>query len=137
MDFGFKELLFGIAGISMIAWVAVIGLWHTYMFPRFFNEDRTNNSLLTEQPITNQNSAIPINNQSSKEVGKGEVRPLTQSIGLINRSKYSRQSLVLADFNPVEEGYSVNRLYTAILLSMGVMTFVIITFGLQSGFKLI
>ena len=34
-----KEILFGLAGVSMIAWAGVIGLWHTYMFPRFFKED--------------------------------------------------------------------------------------------------
>ena len=39
MEFGFKEILFGLAGVSMIAWAGVIGLWHTYMFPRFFKED--------------------------------------------------------------------------------------------------
>ena len=46
MEFGFKEILFGLAGVSMIAWAGVIGLWHTYMFPRFFKEDssRINNA---------------------------------------------------------------------------------------------
>ena len=133
MDFGFKELLFGVAGVSMIAWVAVIGLWHTYMFPRFFNEDNDKeaNSLISI------NSPVNISNENGSEVGKGEVRPLTQSIGLANRNKYSRQSIVLADFNPIESEYSVNRLYTIILLSLGITSFVLITFGLQSGFNLI
>ena len=131
MDFGFKEILFGIAGVSMIAWVAVIGLWHTYMFPRFFKEDTNNDS--SEFSI----ASIASSSQSFSEVGKRAVRPLTNSIGLNDRNKYSRQSIVLADFNPIEDGYGVNRLYTVMLLSLGVMSFVIITYGLQSGFNLI
>ena len=133
MEFGFKEILFGIAGVSMIAWVAVIGLWHTYMFPRFFKEDTSlaSNSLLSSA------ASISSPNQNGSEVLRGEVRPLTQSIGLSNRNKYSRQSIVLADFNPVEADYKVNRLYTVILLSLGITSFVLITFGLQSGFNLI
>ena len=132
MEFGFKEILFGIAGVSMIAWVSVIGLWHTFMFPRFFAEDRQGVSSV----ISNETFAAS-SNGSLSQVGKGSVRPLTNSIGLNDRNKYTRQSLVLADFNPVESGYSVNRLYTIMLLSLGVMSFVIITFGLHSGFNLI
>tara|TARA_Y100001968_G_C19291794_1_gene684590 strand:- start:197 stop:595 length:399 start_codon:yes stop_codon:yes gene_type:complete len=132
MEFGFKELLFGVAGVSMIAWVAVIGLWHTYMFPRFFNEDSSGSN-----PSLSVNSAFSIQNDNGSELMKGEVRPQSQSIGLTNRNKYSRQSIVLADFNPVEAGYSVNRLYTVILLALGITSFVLITFGLQSGFNLI
>tara|TARA_Y100001968_G_C19300448_1_gene688786 strand:- start:331 stop:726 length:396 start_codon:yes stop_codon:yes gene_type:complete len=131
MDFGFKEILFGIAGVSMIAWVAVIGLWHTYMFPRFFKEDSNSNSYFSSIP------SITSSGESFSEVGKGAVRPSTKSIGLSDRNKYSRQSLVLADFNPIESDYGVNRLYTVMLLSLGVMSFVIITYGLQSGFNLI
>tara|TARA_Y100001968_G_scaffold251771_1_gene237015 strand:- start:5128 stop:5529 length:402 start_codon:yes stop_codon:yes gene_type:complete len=133
MEFGFKEVLFGIAGVSMIAWVAVIGLWHTYMFPRFFKEDSSQNDGLS----FSNNSSLSIDNQNGSEVGAGQLRPLTQTIGLPNRNKYSRQSIVLADFNPVESGYGVNRLYTVILLSLAITTFVIITFGLKSGFNLI
>tara|TARA_Y100001968_G_C19103136_1_gene593549 strand:+ start:32 stop:433 length:402 start_codon:yes stop_codon:yes gene_type:complete len=133
MEFGFKEILFGVAGVSMIAWVAVIGLWHTFMFPRFFREDATRGL----DPSIASNSPISITNSNGSQVDKGEVRPLTQSIGLTNRNKYSRQSIVLADFNPVEAGYSVNRLYTIVLLGLGVTSFVLITFGLQSGFNLI
>ena len=133
MEFGFKEILFGIAGVSMIAWVAVIGLWHTYMFPRFFREDNS----IDSNSLFSINSPISISNQNGSEVNKGELRPNTQSIGLTNRNKYSRQSLVLADFNPIESGYGVNRLYTIILLGLGISSFVLITFGLQSGFNLV
>tara|TARA_Y100001968_G_scaffold304884_1_gene320281 strand:- start:715 stop:1113 length:399 start_codon:yes stop_codon:yes gene_type:complete len=132
MDFGFKELLFGIAGVSMIAWVAVVGLWHTFMFPRFFKEDsQQSNERFSSMP------AISSTSESFSEVSKGAVRPMTNSIGLNDRNKYSRQSIVLADFNPIEADYGVNRLYTVMLLSLGVMSFVIITYGLQSGFRLI
>tara|TARA_Y100001968_G_C19427068_1_gene754949 strand:+ start:1468 stop:1872 length:405 start_codon:yes stop_codon:yes gene_type:complete len=134
MDFGFKEILFGIAGVSMIAWVAVIGLWHTFMFPRFFQEDGQQS---TGSSANSSAPAMASSGSNFSEVAKGAVRPLTNSIGLTDRNKYSRQSIVLADFNPVEAGYSVNRLYTIMLLSLGVMSFIIITFGLQSGFALI
>ena len=42
----FKTLLFGIGGLSMIFWVAVIGIWHVDMFPRFFKEDRICNTII-------------------------------------------------------------------------------------------
>ena len=53
--------------------------------------------------------------------------------GIIDRSKYSRKSYVIADFTPVEEGYSVNRLYTIMLCSLGAMSFILITYGLHGG----
>ena len=39
-----------------------------------------------------------------------------------------------ADFNPIEAGYGVNRLYTSILIGLAISSFVMISFGLQSGF---
>ena len=141
MEFGFKEILFGLAGVSMIAWAGVIGLWHTYMFPRFFKEDssRINNSTPVTSSITESNSASE--NQSPKKPWflddeGGTLTPQTAlgAIGLDDRGKYSKKSFVVADFNPVETGYGVNRLYTSVLIGLGISTFVIITFGLQSGF---
>ena len=114
MEF-FKFFLFGIAGLSMIFWVCVIALWHTYMFPRFFKEDSQANPSF-------------ISNSSFSGVLKES--------GIINRSKYSSQSFVIADFNPLENGYGVNRLYTSMLLSLGVMTFIVVSYGLHSGFNL-
>ncbi len=110
----FKFILFGLVGLSMIFWVCVIALWHTYTFPRLFNED--NNSIETYK-------------------GYMDSQQLSQT-GLINRGKYSMQSFVIADFNPVEEAYSVNRLYTLMLISLGFMSFLLITYGLHSGFTL-
>ena len=138
MEFGFKEILFGLAGVSMIAWAGVIGLWHTYMFPRFFREDssRINNS----SPLTSETQSAPEKNGPNKpwflDDEGGTLTPQTAlgAIGLSDRGKYSKKSFVVADFNPVEAGYGVNRLYTSVLIGLAISTFVIISFGLQSGF---
>ena len=138
MEFGFKEILFGLAGVSMVAWAGVIGLWHTYMFPRFFREDssRINNT----SPINSEAQSAPEKNGPNKpwflDDEGGTLTPQTAmgAIGLSDRGKYSKKSFVVADFNPVESGYSVNRLYTSILIGLAISTFVIISFGLQSGF---
>ena len=138
MEFGFKEILFGLAGVSMIAWAGVIGLWHTYMFPRFFREDsnRINNS----SPVTAQALSASDKNSSNKpwflDDEGGTLTPQTAmgAIGLSDRGKYSKKSFVVADFNPVEAGYGVNRLYTSVLIGLAISSFVIICFGLQSGF---
>ncbi len=115
MEF-FKYLLFGITGGSLIFWVCVIALWHTYMFPRLFSEDR-----------------IDRLSTSFLQVSKA---PVMSPSGLFNRSKYSNKSFVIADFNPVEADYGVNRLFTLMLFSLAIMTFIIITYGLHSGFML-
>ncbi len=112
MEF-FKFFLFGMAGLSTIFWVAVIALWHTYMFPRFFKEDQ----------IERLETSIGLSTNSFK------LKPS----GLADREKYSRKSFVIADFNPIESTYGVNRLYTSMLLSLGVMSFILITYGLHSG----
>ena len=141
MEFGFKEILFGLAGVSMIAWAGVIGLWHTYMFPRFFKEDsnRINNASPSPSVISEAQSA-PDDNSPNKpwflDDEGGTLTPQTAmgAIGLSDRGKYSKKSFVVADFNPVESGYGVNRLYTSVLIGLAISTFVIICFGLQSGF---
>ena len=138
MEFGFKEILFGLAGVSMIAWAGVIGLWHTYMFPRFFKEDssRINNA----SPVTSGQSASSSSSNKPWFIDDegGSLTPNTAmgAIGLSDRGKYSKKSFVVADFNPVEPGYGVNRLYSSILIGLAISTFVIISFGLQSGFGL-
>ena len=80
MEF-FKYLLFGVAGLSLIFWVCVIALWHTYMFPRCFGE---------EQHSSNINNLL----QSSPE-------GIISESGLIDRAKYSNKSFVIADFNKI------------------------------------
>ena len=141
MEFGFKEILFGLAGVSMIAWAGVIGLWHTYMFPRFFKEDssRINNYSPVTSSISESQSAPetngPIKPWFLDDEG-GTLTPKTAmgAIGLSDRGKYSKKSFVVADFNPVESGYGVNRLYTSVLIGLAISSFVLISFGLQSGF---
>ena len=137
MEFGFKEILFGLAGVRMIAWAGVIGLWHTYMFPRFFKED--SNRINSSSPSSFPQSAPNTNNSNKPWFIDDEVGSLTPdsamaAIGLTDRGKYSKKSFVVADFNPIEPGYGVNRLYTSILIGLAISTFVIISFGLQSGF---
>ena len=141
MEFGFKEILFGLAGVSMIAWAGVIGLWHTYMFPRFFREDTSRiNSASSATSVISEAQSAPVNNSPNKpwflDDEGGTLTPKTAmgAIGLSDRGKYSKKSFVVADFNPVEAGYGVNRLYTSVLIGLAISTFVIISFGLQSGF---
>ena len=140
MEFGFKEILFGLAGVSMIAWAGVIGLWHTYMFPRFFKEDSNRNnetsSLNVAQSVSESKSTDKpwfLDDEGSTLTPQSAMG----AIGLSDRGKYSKKSFVVADFNPVESNYGVNRLYTSILIGLAISTFVIISFGLQSGFGLI
>ena len=138
MEFGFKEILFGLAGVSMVAWAGIIGLWHTYMFPRFFKEDSSR--INSASSATSVAQSAPENNGPSKpwflDDEGGTLTPQTAlgAIGLNDRGKYSKKSFVVADFNPVEAGYGVNRLYTSVLIGLAISTFVIISFGLQSGF---
>ena len=136
MEFGFKEILFGLAGVSMIAWAGVIGLWHTYMFPRFFREDSSRiNSAFSATSVNSEAQSSPNKPWFLDDEG-GTLTPKTAmgAIGLSDRGKYSKKSFVVADFNPVEAGYGVNRLYTSVLIGLAISTFVIISFGLQSGF---
>jgi len=137
MEFGFKEILFGLAGVSMIAWAGVIGLWHTYMFPRFFKED--SNRINSASPLNSTQSASETKTSNKPWFIDDEGGSLTPTsalgaIGLSDRGKYSKKSFVVADFNPIESDYGVNRLYTSILIGLAISTFVIISFGLQSGF---
>ena len=111
----FKTLLFGFTGASLIFWVCVIAFWHTYMFRGLFREDSYNASTYD----TYNKLSFPYLNKS----------------GLANRGKYSNKSFVIADFTSVEKEYGVNRLYTSILISLGAMSFIVLTYGLQSGFK--
>ena len=137
MEFGFKEILFGLAGVSMITWAGVIGLWHTYMFPRFFKED--SNRINSASPLSSGQSAPTAKNSNKPWFIDDEGGSLTPNsalgaIGLSDRGKYSKKSFVVADFNPVESDYGVIRLHTSILIGLAISTFVIIYLGLQSGF---
>ena len=114
----FRFLLFGIAGLSLIFWVAVIALWHTYMFPTFFNEDKTFNSFiardssLTQEPILGN---------------------LVNSNNFTSREKYSMKNLVIADFSSMQNDFKLNRLYTTVMIGVSFTTFIFLTYGLSSS----
>ena len=114
----FRFLLFGIAGLSVIFWVAIIALWHTYMFPTFFNEDKTFNSVITRE---NSLASEPI------------LGSLVNSNNFISREKYSMKNLVIADFSSTKNDFKLNRLYTTVMIGVSFATFILVTYGLSSS----
>ena len=119
MEF-FKFFIFGIAGVSVVFWVAVVALWHTYMFPKIFQE--------------NQNQ---VKNESINEGENLQNEPILGSMvlneSLPDRKKYSMKSLVVADFGRLNN-LKLDRLYTIVTLGVAFASFTIITYGLHSGF---
>ena len=114
----FKFLLFGFAGVSVVFWVAVIALWHAYMFPRFFNEDKGLNSVINEEISFSQN---PI------------LGNLVKSNNFRNRDKYSMKSLVIADFSSPSNDFKLNKLYTTVMIGVSFASFIFLTYGLSSS----
>ena len=114
----FRFLLFGIAGVSVVFWVAIIALWHTYMFPRFFNEDKGLNSVINEE----------INLATEPILGN-----LVNSNNFKSRDKYSMKSLVVADFSSTNNNFKLNKLYTTVMIGVTFATFIFITYGLSSS----
>ena len=114
----FRFLLFGIAGLSLIFWVAVIALWHTYMFPTFFNEDKTFNSFITQE---NSLTSEPI------------LGNLVNSNNFISREKYSMKNFVIADFSSIQNNFKLNKLYTTVMIGVSFTTFIFLTYGLSSS----
>ncbi|KGF96403.1 hypothetical protein EU96_1928 [Prochlorococcus marinus str. MIT 9302] len=114
----FRFLLFGFAGVSVVFWVAVIALWHAYMFPRFFNEDKGLNSVINEE----------ISSPSSPILGD-----LVKSNNFRNRDKYSMKSLVIADFSSASNNFNLNKLYTIVMIGVTFSSFIFITYGLSSS----
>ncbi len=121
MEF-FKFFIFGIAGVSVIFWVAVVALWHTYMFPKIFQENEN-------KSVDNLNDDEIINNN-----------PILGSIvlneSLPDRKKYSMKSMVVADFNNLNN-LKLDRLYTLVSVGVVFASFTIITYGLHSAFPAI
>ena len=115
----FRFLLFGIAGLSLIFWVAVIALWHTYMFPTFFNEDKGLNSVISQK-----------NSLSSKPI----LGNLVNSNNFISREKYSMKNFVIADFSSIQNNFKLNKLYTTVMIGVSFTTFIFLTYGLSSSF---
>ena len=114
----FRFLLFGIAGLSLIFWVAVIALWHTYMFPTFFNEDKSFNSVINQE---NSLTSEPI------------LGNLVNSNNFISRQKYSMKNLVIADFSSIQNNFKLNKLYTTVMIGVSFATFIFLTYGLSSS----
>ena len=113
----FRFLLFGIAGVSLVFWVAVITLWHTYMFPKFFNEDKGLNSVINQEV-----------NVSTEPILGG----LVNSENFKSRDKYSMKNLVVADFS-LSNNFTLNKLYTTVMIGVSFASFIFLTYGLSSS----
>ena len=114
----FRFLLFGFAGVSVVFWVAIIALWHTYMFPRFFNEDKGLNSVINQEIKV---STDPI------------FGSLVNSNNFKNRDKYSMKSFVIADFSSESNNFKLNKLYTTVMIGVTFASFIFLTYGLSSS----
>tara|TARA_Y100000589_G_C26673113_1_gene434719 strand:- start:60 stop:428 length:369 start_codon:yes stop_codon:yes gene_type:complete len=119
MEF-FKFFIFGIAGVSVVFWVAVVALWHTYMFPRIFQENQDNSLSSLDNEVEN------IDNEPI-------LGGIVLNESLPDRKKYSMKSLVVADFNSLNN-LKLDRLYTFVSVGVVFASFTIITYGLHSAF---
>ena len=114
----FRFLLFGFAGVSVIFWVAIIALWHAYMFPKFFNEDKGLNAVI---------------NQEIKASTDPILGSLVNSNNFKNRDKYSMKNLVIADFSSISNNFKLNKLYTTVMIGVAFASFIFLTYGLSSS----
>jgi len=114
----FRFLLFGFAGVSVVFWVAIIALWHSYMFPRLFNEDKGLNSVINQEIKFSTN---PI------------LGSLVNSNNFRNRHKYSMKNLVIADFSSASNNFKLNKLYTTVMIGVTFASFIFLTYGLSSS----
>ena len=114
----FRFLLFGFAGVSVVFWVAIIALWHAYMFPRFFSEDKGLNSFF---------------NQETKVSTDPILGSLVNSNNFKNRDKYSMKNLVIADFSSASNNFKLNKLYTTVMIGVTFASFIFLTYGLSSS----
>ena len=101
----FRFLLFGFAGVSVVFWVAIIALWHAYMFPRFFNEDKGLNTVINQEIKV---STDPI------------LGSLVNSNNFKNRDKYSMKNLVIADFSSASNNFKLNKIYIKKILNIAI-----------------
>ena len=114
----FRFLLFGFAGVSVVFWVAIIALWHAYMFPRFFNEDKGLNSVINQEIKV---STDPI------------LGSLVNSNNFRTRDKYSMKGFVIADFSSASSNFKLNKLYTTVMIGVAFASFIFLTYGLSSS----
>ena len=130
----FRFFLFGLIGASVIFWVSVITFWLASIYPTLFSDDRKIE--IATRIATSPEMITSDSNLSFMK--KGALRPLIKDSSLIDRSKYSRKALVVADFSIGNNQHSNNSLYTFILMSLGVMSFLFIIHGLMpSGLSLL
>ena len=113
----FRFLLFGFAGVSVVFWVAVIALWHTHMFPKFFNEDKGLNSFINKEIHV---STEPI------------LGSIFNSKNFKSREKYSMRNLVVADFSS-SNNFKLNKFYTTVMIGVTFASFIFLTYGLSSS----
>jgi len=118
----FRFLLFGFAGVSVVFWVAIIALWHAYMFPRFFNEDKGLNTVINQEIKV---STDPI------------LGSLVNSNNFKNRDKYSMKNLVIADFSSANNNFKLNKLYTTVMNGVTFASFIFLTYGLSSSITMV
>ena len=97
--------------------MAIIALWHAYMFPRFFNEDKGLNSVINQEIKV---STDPI------------LGCLVNSNNFRNRDKYSMKSFVIADFS-TSNNFKLNKLYTTVMIGVTFASFIFLTYGLSSS----
>jgi len=114
----FRFLLFGFAGVSVVFWVAIIALWHAYMFPRFFNEDKGLNAVINQEIKV---STDPI------------LGSLVNSNNFKNRDKYSMNNLVIAAFSSASNNFKLNKLYSTVMIGVTFASFIFLTYGLSSS----
>ena len=114
----FRFLLFGFAGVSVVFWVAVLALWHAYIFPKFFNEDKGLNSVINEEIIYPK---------------KPILGSLVKSNNFKNRDKYSMKSFVIADFSSASNNFKLNKLYTTVMIGVTFASFIFLTYGFTSS----
>ena len=114
----FRFLLFGFAGVTVVFWVAIIALWHSYMFPRFFNEDKVLNSVINEE------IKVPTDPILGSLVNSNNFR---------NRDTYSMKNLVIADFSSASNKFKLNKLYTTVMIGVTFASFIFLTYGLSSS----
>ena len=117
----FRFLLFGFAGVSVVFWVAIIALWHAYMFPRFFNEDKGLNSIIKQELKVSTEPILGnlVNNENFK-----------------SRDKYSMKNLVVADFSS-GNNFKLNKLYTIVMIGVAFASFIFLTYGLSSSISMV
>ena len=114
----FRFLLFGFAGVSVVFWVAIMALWHAYMFPRFFNEDKVLNSVI------NQEVKVPTDPILGSLINSNNFR---------TRDKFSMKSFVIADFSSASNNFKLNKLYTTVMIGVTFASFIFLTYGLSSS----